>query len=60
MLKLLAFRSQDQIDIENLVAANRDTLDMDWIKAEWEPLADPDDPRMLRLLEWVGNSRPTS
>jgi hypothetical protein len=60
LLKLLAFRSQDQVDIENLVAANRDNLDLDWIKAEWKMLADLDDPRMLRLLDWVEKSRPTS
>lgn len=59
LLKLLAFRVQDQVDIENLVAANRDALDLDWIKAEWEPLADLDDPRMLWLLERVEQSRPT-
>jgi len=59
LLKLLAFRGQDQLDVENLVAANRDSLDLDWIKAEWERLADLDDPRMLRLLEWVDKSRAT-
>jgi hypothetical protein len=60
LLKLLAFRSQDQVDIENLVAANRDTLDLHWIKTEWEALADRDDPRMIKLLELVEKSRPTS
>ena len=52
-LKLLAFRTQDQLDIENLVAANSDRLDLDWIKSEWQNLADLDDPRMRRLLELV-------
>lgn len=51
LLKLLAFRLQDQVDIENLVAANERTLDLDWIKAEWRTVASLDDPRMLRLLE---------
>ena len=59
LLKLLAFRTQDQVDIENLVAANSDKLDLDWIRAEWQTLADLDDPRMRRLLEWIGESRPT-
>lgn len=58
LLKLLAFRGQDQVDIENLVAANRDTLDLDWIKGEWVAVAELDDPRMLKLLELVENSRP--
>jgi hypothetical protein len=60
LLKLLAFRGQDQLDIENLVAANRDSLNLEWIKAEWEHLADLDDPRMLRLLEWIDKSRATN
>ena len=60
LLKLLAFRTQDQVDIENLVAANSDKLDLDWIRAEWQNLAALDDPRMRRLLELVSESRPTS
>jgi hypothetical protein len=54
LLKLLAFRTQDQLDIENLVAANRDQLDVAWIQAEWQTLAGLDDPRMRRFLELVG------
>jgi len=45
LLKLLAFRSQDQVDIENLLAANQDQLDLDWILREWQSVAAPDDPR---------------
>ena len=60
LLKLLAFRTQDQVDIENLVAANSDKLDLDWIRAEWQNLGSPDDPRMRRFLELVSESRPTS
>ncbi len=58
LLKLLAFRTQDQLDIENLVAAHRDTLDLDWIRAEWQTVMSLDDPRMQRLLEWVGAQAP--
>jgi predicted nucleotidyltransferase len=54
LLKLLAFRTQDQLDIENLAAANRDHLDVAWIQAEWQTLASLDDPRMQRFLEIVG------
>ena len=53
LLKLLAFRTQDQVDIENLVAAHRDTLDLDWIRTEWQTVTSLDDPRMRRLLELV-------
>lgn len=54
LLKLLAFRTQDQLDIENLVAAHRDHLDLDWIKAEWQSLAPLDDRRMQWLLALAG------
>jgi hypothetical protein len=53
LLKLLAFRTQDLVDIENLVAANQGTLDLEWIKTEWQSVASLDDPRMRRLLELV-------
>jgi hypothetical protein len=51
LLKLTAFRLQDQLDIENLVAAQREHLDVAWIQTEWQSLAPLDDPRMLRFLE---------
>jgi hypothetical protein len=51
LLKLLAFRTQDLADIENLIAAHGGTLDLEWIKAEWQTVASLDDPRMRRLLE---------
>lgn len=57
LLKLLAFRTQDLLDIENLVAAHRETLDMDWIRAEWQSLAQPDDPRMIRFAALVAGGR---
>ena len=53
LLKLLAFRTQDQVDIENLVAAHRDTLDLDWIRGEWQTVTSLDDPRMRHLMELV-------
>lgn len=49
LLKLFAFRLQDQTDIESLVAANRDTLDFDWIRREWQTVFELDDPRMTWL-----------
>jgi hypothetical protein len=53
LLKLLAFRTQDQLDIENLAAAHRDDLDVAWIQAEWQAILPLDDPRMLRFLEII-------
>lgn len=53
LLKLLAFRLQDQADIEALVAVNRDSLDLDWIKTEWQTIFEINDPRMEWLLGLV-------
>jgi hypothetical protein len=46
LLKLMAFRTQDLLDIENLVAAHREKLDLDWIRSEWQSVAGLDDSRM--------------
>ena len=54
LTKLLAYRAQDQADIETLVAIHRDTLDLDWIQSEWATVAAPDDPRVKRVVELVG------
>jgi hypothetical protein len=53
LLKLLAFRSQDQVDIENLLAANRGQLDLDLIYREWQTVAEMGDPRMQWFNERV-------
>jgi hypothetical protein len=54
LTKLLAFRAQDQADIENLLAANRGQLDLDFIRKEWQAIGDAKDPRMERFTEMVG------
>lgn len=53
VLKLLAFRSQDVLDIENLVAARGPALDVEWVKKEWQTVAQLDDPRMEKFLALV-------
>lgn len=57
LLKLIAFRLQDQTDIESLIAANREALDVEWIKREWHTIFGIDDPRMLWLLDQLGETR---
>jgi hypothetical protein len=52
LLKLLAFRLQDQTDVEALVASNP-TLDLDWIRGEWAAIFPLDDPRLAWLVEQV-------
>jgi hypothetical protein len=59
LTKLLAFRTQDQVDIESLLAANRDKLDLDLIRREWQTVAEVTDPRMIwfeRAVERTGGS----
>jgi phage tail protein X len=42
-----------QVDIENLLAANRGQLDLDRIRREGAAVAPPDDPSMQRFEEMV-------
>jgi len=39
LTKMVAFRPQDQADIETLLTANRDEIDLDLIRKEWSPFA---------------------
>jgi hypothetical protein len=39
LTKMVAFRPQDQVDIETLLTANRDTIDVQVIREEWSPFA---------------------
>lgn len=53
LLKLLAFRTQDQVDIENLLAANQGQLDLNLIRNEWNSIFPQDDPRRIWLEERI-------
>jgi hypothetical protein len=71
LTKLLAFRPQDQLDIESLLTANAGRLDLAFIRAEWQTVAVPDSrslhhlPRPSRdrersstassILSWAGH-----
>ena len=39
LTKMVAFRPQDQADIDTLLAANRNDIDLDLIRKEWAPYA---------------------
>ncbi len=39
LTKIVAFRPQDQMDIETLLTANRDSIDIQLIREEWSPFA---------------------
>ena len=45
LTKLVALRRQDQLDIEDLLAANRDRLDLDLIRREWSTVSSAEDAR---------------
>lgn len=53
LMKLLAYRLQDQADIEALVAANRGAIDLGWIRREWETIFSTDDSRWQWLEQQV-------
>jgi hypothetical protein len=53
LTKLLAYRTQDQADIENLLAANRGQLELDFIRRELQAVMDRNDPRMERFNDLV-------
>jgi hypothetical protein len=53
LTKLIAFRTQDQLDIENLLAANRGKLDLELIRNEWATVADSTDRRLQRFEDMV-------
>ena len=52
ILKLIAFRPQDQSDIKELLAAYHGRLDLDFIRREFSTVAEPNDPRWATFEEW--------
>jgi hypothetical protein len=52
IMKLIAFRPQDESDIRDLLAAYRGRLDMTHIREEFATVADPEDPRWAKLELW--------
>ena len=53
LTKLIAWRTQDQADIERLLAAHRGQLDLDYIRREWLSVGESDDARMRRFDEML-------
>src|SRR5262245_54747551 len=53
LCKLIAFRTQDQADIESLLASNRSRLDLELIWREWSTVAEPNDTRSIRFEQMV-------
>lgn len=52
LTKLVAFRPRDQADIETLLSANRDEIDLDLIRREWAALSAGEEARTA----WLENA----
>jgi hypothetical protein len=53
LTKIVAFRPQDRADIETLLIANRDNIDVDLIRREWSAVAVGEDARTAWLEETI-------
>jgi hypothetical protein len=49
LTKILAFRPQDQADIETILSANRDEIDLDLIRKEWSAVSEGEEARTAWL-----------
>ena len=52
-MKLIASRPQDQSDIQDLLSAYGNSLDLYYVRTELDALMVADDPRRAKLEEWV-------
>jgi hypothetical protein len=51
---MISFRPQDQVDMETLLAANRDQIDLTLIRREWSAVAQGEDARSAWLERAIG------
>jgi hypothetical protein len=49
LTKMAAFRPQDLADIETLLSANRDSIDLEFVRREWSTVAESEDTRTAWL-----------
>ncbi len=54
LTKMVSFRPQDQVDIETLLIANRDQLDVAFIRQEWSAVAAGEEARTAWLEDAIG------
>jgi predicted nucleotidyltransferase len=57
VMKLIAMRSQDEADIQDLLAAYGGKLDFDFVRAELDALVQPEDRRRAKLEEWIRQTK---
>jgi hypothetical protein len=53
LTKMVAFRPQDQHDIETLLAANREDINLELIRREWSAIADEEEARTAWLEDAI-------
>lgn len=53
VMKLIAMRSQDESDIQDLLAAYAGKLDLDYVRSELDAFSKPDDPMRMKFETWV-------
>ena len=58
LTKIVAFRPQDQVDIETLLIANRDEIDLDVIRQEWAKVAVGENARTAWLEDAIARLVP--
>lgn len=53
VMKMIAFRPQDQADIKELLGGYRGRLDLDFIRGEFSAISEPTDPRWAIFEGWL-------
>jgi predicted nucleotidyltransferase len=53
VMKLIAMRSQDEADVQDLLAAYAGKLDLDYVRKELETFTEGSDPRRAKFELWV-------
>jgi hypothetical protein len=58
LTKMVSFRPQDKEDIETLLIANGDEIDVDLVRREWSAVAEGEEARTTWLEETLGRLVP--
>lgn len=58
LTKMVAFRPQDQVDVETLLIANREEIDLDLIRREWSAVAAGEEARTAWLEDAIARLVP--
>jgi hypothetical protein len=60
LTKMVAFRPQDQVDVETLLIANREDIDVDLIRREWSVVATGEEVRTAWLEDALARNTGSS